>query len=109
MQLLGVYDEKLVEPLAKCSAIWVSTGDWWSAATTDWMKLPSPDRPTCVEIRFGELTMYEITPEQFGFSPLQLTGLVGGNPEEKCTDYQRYPDREAHRTENAISSSSTRL
>lgn len=33
----------------KCSAIWVSTGDWWSAATTDWMKLPSPDRPMCAK------------------------------------------------------------
>lgn len=33
----------------RCSAIWASTVDWWSAATTGWMKLPSPDRPTCVK------------------------------------------------------------
>ena len=83
MQLLGVYDEKLVEPLAKCSAIWASTVDWWSAATTGWMKLPSPDRPTCGN-PFRRADHVRDHSRTVRFLPLQLTRLVGGNPEENA-------------------------
>ena len=68
MQLLGVYDEKLVEPLAKVlSNLGVNRG--LVVCGNDGLDEATVTGPTHVcEIRFGELTMYEITPEQFGFS-----------------------------------------
>ena len=84
MQLLGVYDEKLVEPLAKVlSNLGVNRG--LVVCGNDGLDEATVTGPTHVcEIRFGELTMYEITPEQFGFSRCSLPELVGGNPEENA-------------------------
>ena len=84
MQLLGVYDEKLVEPLAKVlSNLGVNRG--LVVCGNDGLDEATVTGPTRVcEIRFGELTMYEITPEQFGFSRCSLPELVGGNPEENA-------------------------
>ena len=84
MQLLGVYDEKLVEPLAKVlSNLGVNRG--LVVCGNDGLDEATVSGPTHVcEIRFGELTMYEITPEQFGFSRCDLSELVGGNPEENA-------------------------
>ena len=84
MQLLGVYDEKLVEPLAKVlSNLGVNRG--LVVCGNDGLDEATVTGPTHVcEIRFGELTMYEITPEQFGFSRCDLSELVGGNPEENA-------------------------
>ena len=36
------------------------------------------------EIRFGEITSYTITPEQFGLSRCPLADLIGGTPEENA-------------------------
>ena len=38
----------------------------------------------CCEIKDGELTSYEIIPEQFGLSTYPLAELVGGTPEENA-------------------------
>ena len=84
MQLMGVYDPRLVEPLAQVLAnlgvirgLAVSGSDGMDEAT-----LTGPTR-VC-EIRRGELTVYEITPEQFGMSRCSLEDLLGGQPEENA-------------------------
>lgn len=84
MQLLGVYDQKLVEPLAKVlSNLGVKRG--LVVCGNDGLDEATITGPTKVcEIRFGELTMYDITPEQFGFKRCRLEDLVGGNPEENA-------------------------
>lgn len=84
MQLLGVYDPELVKPLAQVLAnlgvtrgMVVCGGDGLDEATVT--------GPTHVcEIRFGELTAYDITPEQFGLERCRLDDLLGGTPEENA-------------------------
>lgn len=84
MQLMGVYDRKLVEPLAQVLAnLGVVRGV--AVSGSDGMDEVTLTGPTHVcEIRFGELTSYDITPEQFGFNRCQLAELAGGTPEENA-------------------------
>ncbi len=84
MQLMGVYDRKLVEPLAQVLAnLGVVRGV--AVSGSDGMDEVTLTGPTHVcEIRFGELKSYDITPEQFGFSCCRLEDLMGGTPEENA-------------------------
>lgn len=84
MQLLGVYDRKLVEPLAQVlSNLGVRRG--LVVCGDDGLDEATVTGPTHVcEIRFGELTPYEITPEQFGFQRCSLPELAGGSPLENA-------------------------
>lgn len=84
MQLLGVYDQKLVEPLARVlSNLGVKRG--LVVCGCDGLDEATVTGPTKVcEIRFGELTLYEITPEQFGLNRCSLKNLLGGSPEENA-------------------------
>ncbi len=84
MQLMGVYDEKLVEPLSMVLAnLGVTRGIVVNGC--DGMDEVTLTGKTCVcEIRFGNLTRYDITPEQFGFSCCSLSDLKGGSPKENA-------------------------
>ncbi len=84
MQLMGVYDRRLVEPLAQILAnLGVIRGLAVSGA--DGMDEVTLTGPTHVcEIRFGILSSYDITPEQFGFQSCQLKDLVGGTPQDNA-------------------------
>lgn len=84
MQLLGVYDKNLVEPLAQVlSNLGVNRGlvvygqDGLDEATLT-------GATHMCEIRFGELTMYDITPEQLNLTRCSLSELQGGTPEENA-------------------------
>ena len=83
-QLLGVYDKELVEKLAEVLAnLGVTRG--MSVCGSDGLDEITVTGPTyCCEIKDGELTSYEITPEQFGLSTYPLAELVGGTPEENA-------------------------
>ena len=83
-QLLGVYDKELVEKLAEVLAnLGVIRG--MSVCGSDGLDEITVTGPTyCCEIKDGELTSYEITPEQFGLSTYPLAELVGGTPEENA-------------------------
>lgn len=84
MQLMGVYDRKLVEPLAQVlSNLGVVRG--LVVSGSDGMDEVTLTGGTYVcEIRNGKLDSYEITPEQFGFSRCTLEDLAGGSPEENA-------------------------
>jgi anthranilate phosphoribosyltransferase (EC 2.4.2.18) len=84
MQLMGVYDRKLVEPLAQVlSNLGVVRG--LVVYGSDGMDEVTLTGETSVcEIRNGKLDSYEITPEQFGFSRCTLEDLAGGSPEENA-------------------------
>jgi anthranilate phosphoribosyltransferase len=84
MQLMGVYDRKLVEPLAQVlSNLGVIRG--LAVSGNDGMDEVTLTGPSYVcEIRNGELTSYEISPEQFGFSRCTLEDLAGGSPEDNA-------------------------
>lgn len=84
MQLLGVYDRDLVEPLAKVlSNLGVTRG--LVVCGLDGLDEATVTGPTHVcEIRFGKLTAYDITPEEFGLNRYDLADLIGGSPEENA-------------------------
>ncbi len=83
LQLLGVYDEKLAEPLAKVlSNLGVVRGASVYGNGLDEITLAGPTK--VYEIKHGAITNYEITPEQFGFKTCDLEDLIGGSPEENA-------------------------
>lgn len=84
MQLLGVYDEKLVLPLAKVlSNLGVNRG--MVVCGLDSLDEATVTGPTHIcEIRFGELTQYEITPEEVGLKRCSPEELTGGTPQENA-------------------------
>ncbi len=84
MELMGVYDEALVEPLAQVMArLGVKKG--MVVYGQDKLDEISMSAPTSVcEIRDGWFQSYEITPEQFGFARCAKEALVGGSPAENA-------------------------
>ncbi|MBE5869922.1 MAG: anthranilate phosphoribosyltransferase [Lachnospiraceae bacterium] len=84
MQLLGVYDEYLVEPLAQ---VLINLGVKRGMVVYGQDKLDeiSLSAPTTVcEFKDGWYKSYVITPEQFGFERCEKADLVGGTPEENA-------------------------
>lgn len=84
MELMGVYDELLVEPLAQVMA---NLGVKKGMVVFGKEKLDeiSACGPTMVcEIRDGGFTAYEITPEQFGYTSGKPEELTGGTPHENA-------------------------
>lgn len=84
MQLLGVYSEDLVEPLARVlrnlgvkKAMVVYGKD-----SIDEISLSAPTK-VC-EFKGDDFKTYEITPEQFGFTRCKKEDLVGGEPQENA-------------------------
>lgn len=84
MQLLGVYDAYLVEPLAQ---VLISLGVKRGMVVYGQDKLDeiSMSAPTTVcEFKDGWFKSYTITPEQFGFARCTRKDLEGGTPEENA-------------------------
>lgn len=84
MQLLGVYDGYLAEPLAR---VLVSLGVKRGMVVygTDSLDEISMSAPTQVcEIRDGWYRSYTMTPEDFGFTRCTKDCLRGGTPEENA-------------------------
>ena len=84
MQLMGVYDEALVEPLAevllrlgvkKAMVVYGKDG-------LDEISLSAPTK-VC-EIRNGWFKTYTINPEEYGFKLCKKNDLVGGTPQENA-------------------------
>lgn len=101
MQVLGVYDEKLVKPLCEVlknlgvkSALSVYGQDGLDEISVS-------DKTSICELKDGELKCYEIAPEDFGIKRCSKEDLVGGNPRENAQitlsilDGQKGPKRNA--------------
>ena len=84
MELMGVYDQSLVEPLAQVMTnLGVNRG--MVVYGQDSLDEISMCAPTSVcEIRDGKFTSYEITPEQFGYERCEKGALTGGTPAENA-------------------------
>jgi anthranilate phosphoribosyltransferase len=84
MELLGVYDEDLIEPMAKV----LSNLGVKSALVVygqDGLDEISMSAPTSVcEARNGTFKSYVIEPEQFGLTRCKKEDLVGGTPAENA-------------------------
>lgn len=101
MQLLGVYDEYLIEPLAQ---VLINLGVERGMVVYGQDKLDelSMSAPTSVcEFRDGWFRRYTIAPEDFGLVRCQKSDLAGGTPEENARitrailDGERGPKRDA--------------
>lgn len=82
--LLGVYDEYLVNPIAQ---VLNSLGTKHGLVIYGQDKLDeiSISAPTTVcELRNGEYTNYEICPEDFGLKRASKSDIVGGTPQENA-------------------------
>ena len=84
MQLLGVYDEYLVEPLAQVLAsLGVKRGMVvYGQDKLDEISLSSAT--TICELNDGWYKTYVITPEDFGFERCEKNELTGGSPSENA-------------------------
>jgi anthranilate phosphoribosyltransferase len=81
-ELIGVYDENLVEPIANVlvnlgvkRAMVVHGHDGLDEITLS-------DTTTICEVNCGRLNSFFITPEQFGLKRCSLSELIGGTPQE---------------------------
>lgn len=84
MQVLGVYEEELVKPLAEIlnnlgvkSAVSVFGMDGMD-------EISASDKTKVCELIDGNIKEYEISPEDFGFEKCDKKDLVGGNPKENA-------------------------
>ncbi len=84
MHLLGVYDEYLVEPLAKVLyGLGVRRG--MAVHGQDKLDEISVGAPTVIcEFKDGEYKTYTITPEDFGLTRATRDDMRGGTPEENA-------------------------
>ena len=100
MQVMGVYDKELVDPLAKvlCN-LGVHSG--LVVYGEDKLDEISMSAPTYIcEIKDGTTKNYTIRPEDFGYTACSKEDLVGGTPEENAkitTDILEGKDRSAKR------------
>ena len=84
MELLGVYDESLVKPLAEVLKN-LGVNNAMVVYGQDRLDEISISAPTSVcEIRDGAMKSYVLTPEEFGMSRCSKEELEGGNPEENA-------------------------
>ncbi|MDO4278688.1 MAG: anthranilate phosphoribosyltransferase [Lachnoclostridium edouardi] len=84
MELLGVYDESLVKPLAEVLKN-LGVNNAMVVYGQDRLDEISISAPTSVcEIRDGAMKSYVLTPEEFGMSRCSKEELEGGTPEENA-------------------------
>ena len=102
MQVMGVYEENLVEPLARVltnlgvkSAMVVYGQD-----VLDEISISAPT--TVCEIRDGSYHSYVIEPEQFGYEKCAKTELTGGTPKENAAITRAILDGEQGPKRNAV-------
>lgn len=83
-QLLGVYDEYLVEPLAKVlTTLGVRRGlVVYGQDKLDEISMSAPT--TVCEIKEGYYKTFVISPEDFGLNRCTKEDLIGGTPEENA-------------------------
>lgn len=84
MELMGVYDKELVEPLAQVMMkLGVHRGMVvYGQDSLDEISLSAPT--SICEIKDGWFQSYEITPEDFGYARCAKEDLVGGDPEDNA-------------------------
>lgn len=102
MQLLGVYDEYLVEPLAQ---VLINLGVKCGMVVYGQDKLDeiSMSAPTTVcEFKNGWFKSYVITPEEFGFERCMKFDLAGGTPEENAEITRAILNGEKGHKRNAV-------
>jgi len=84
LQLLGVYDENLVEPLANVLANLGVKRAMVVHGHDGMDEITLTGASTICEVADGRLNSYFVTPEQFGLTRCRSEELVGGDPGENA-------------------------
>jgi len=84
LQLLGVYDENLVEPLASVLANLGVKRAMVVHGHDGLDEITLTGTSTVCEVAGGRLNSYFVTPEQFGLTRCKLSDLTGGGPAENA-------------------------
>lgn len=102
MQVMGVYEEALVEPLARVlSNLGVKSA--MVVYGQDRLDEISMSAPTTVcEVRDGRYRSYVIEPEQFGIEKCRKADLTGGTPEENAAITRAILNGQAGPKRNAV-------
>lgn len=83
-QLMGVYDDKLVEPLAKVlQNLGVKRGAAVCGASRLDEMTTTGENLVC-EIKDGSLSTYKVNAEDYGLKKAELKEIIGGTPEENA-------------------------
>ena len=84
MQLMGVFDSSLLEPLAQVLVnLGVKSGIVvYGQDSLDEISISAPTM--CCEIKDGTIKSYTITPEQFGYKTACKEAVLGGTPHENA-------------------------
>ncbi len=88
-QVMGVYAEALVEPIARVLA---ELGSEHALVVhgLDGLDEITTTGPTRIgEVRAGEVTVFEVEPERLGVPRAELSDLAGGDPEENARAMER--------------------
>lgn len=94
-QLLGVFSDELVEPLAAVLNK-LGSNHVLVVHSEDGMDEISIGAATKVaELKNGKVSSYTITPEQFGFKATNISALAVSGPEESLTTIQKVLDNNA--------------
>lgn len=90
--VLGVYDSEWVEPVAaallanQAQSAWVVHGD----SGLDELSTTGPSFVS--QIKGGNLTAFEVTPEEAGLPRASLDDIVGGDPEHNAAELRKLLD-----------------
>lgn len=84
MQLLGVYDENLVEPLAQVLANLNVKRAMVVHGHDGLDEITLCDTTTICEVSNSSVNSFFVTPEQFGFKRCKLEELIGGEPKQNA-------------------------
>lgn len=102
MQLLGVYDESLLEPMAHVLSN-LGVKNAMVVYGQDGLDEISLSAPTSVcEVRGGEFTTYEMFPEEYGLNRCSKDELVGGTPQENAEITKRILQGEKSAKRDAV-------
>jgi len=102
MELLGVYEPELIEPMAKvlCNLGVKSGMVVYGQDGLDEISLGAPT--TVCELRGGFIKTYDVTPEQFGFDRCKRDDLKGGTPAENAEITKKILSGEKGPKRNAV-------
>jgi len=102
MELMGVYDRDLVEPLAQVLSN-LGVKNAMVVHGEDGLDEISLSAPTFVcEVKDGWVRSYTITPEQFGFNRCEKKDLQGGTPPENAAIMKALLDGEKGAKRDAV-------
>ena len=102
MQLMGVYEEGLVEPLARVLRNLGVTRAMVVFGQDGLDEISASSPTTVCEVRKKEFASYVLTPEQFGMKRCRKEELTGGTPEENAEIARRILNGEKGPKRNAV-------